>query len=556
MSLFTGIGAWEKAMSNLGINYELVNFSEIDKWATTSYCAIHNANESNNLGDVTKVNPKEVPDFDVLFYSPPCFGAGTLVITDKGYKKIEDIKIGDMVLTHKNRYRKVLDWGFKKASTVGLFAGGTVETRVTLNHPYYTKKLNKVWNNDRRSYDSILDLTPNWTEVKDLKSAPCGHRLAVPKIKEEVNPFNLTEEDCWLLGRYVADGHIRCEINDVGKKNRYDVIYSIGNSKVEDFKSQIKTYHVYYSPHGKSVTRCIISKKSLIEFIVEHDFGCNALSKKIPKCILDLPKNLLAKFLEGFLSGDGCKNKPDKSCTIWHSITTVSRDLAISMQMLILKLYGLNCNITYSKVPKEKMIEGRKVNQNNTYQIRFTLNGKGSRSFLEDDMLWTPFKNIEDNIQEEFVYNIEVEEDNSYTANNLAVHNCQAFSLAGKQMGFDDERGVLFFDALRIIKVKKPKYALMENVKGLTGKKFKEEFYTMLKKLEEAGYNNYYKVLNSKDYGIPQNRERIFIVSIRKDIDDGSFEFPEEFDNGLRLKDMLEPIVDEKYYISGQLPTT
>lgn len=128
---------------------------------------------------------------------------------------------------------------------------------------------------------------------------------------------------------------------------------------------------------------------------------------------------------------------------------------------------------------------------------------------------------------------------------------CQSFSVAGKQEGFEDQRGTLFFDALNIIKHKKPKYAIMENVRGLTQKKFKFEFETMLQLLDQEGYKNYWKVLNSKEYGIPQNRERVFIVSIRKDIEQ-EFEFPKSFDNGLRLKDMLEDEVDEKYYISDE----
>ena len=138
---------------------------------------------------------------------------------------------------------------------------------------------------------------------------------------------------------------------------------------------------------------------------------------------------------------------------------------------------------------------------------------------------------------------------------------CQAFSVAGKQGGFDDHRGVLFFDSLRIIKAKQPKIAIMENVKGLTGKKFKAEFQEMLDALVESGYNNYWKVLNAKDYGIPQNRERVFVVSIRKDVDiyadtlEG-FVWPEPFDSGLRLKHMLESHVDEKYYIDNAKFTT
>jgi DNA (cytosine-5)-methyltransferase 1 len=126
---------------------------------------------------------------------------------------------------------------------------------------------------------------------------------------------------------------------------------------------------------------------------------------------------------------------------------------------------------------------------------------------------------------------------------------CQTFSVAGRQEGFDDIRGTLFFDALRIIQKKKPKFALMENVKGLTQKKFVQEFKTMLDELEKAGYKNYWKVLNAKDYGIPQNRERVFIVSARNDID-CDFVFPNGFDNEVRLRDILEENVDEKYFIS------
>ena len=132
---------------------------------------------------------------------------------------------------------------------------------------------------------------------------------------------------------------------------------------------------------------------------------------------------------------------------------------------------------------------------------------------------------------------------------------CQDISSAGYGKGlFNDDgtktRSGLFFDALRIIEETKPKYAIAENVKALTSKKFKSEFELVLKSLDEIGYNNYYQVLDAKNYGIPQHRERVFIVSIRKDIDNGKFEFPEPFELKLRLKDMLENEVDKKYYLS------
>lgn len=134
---------------------------------------------------------------------------------------------------------------------------------------------------------------------------------------------------------------------------------------------------------------------------------------------------------------------------------------------------------------------------------------------------------------------------------------CQDISAAGKQRGFEDKdgnrtRSGLFFEALRIIEETRPLYAIAENVKALTSKKFEKEFKTVLDSLDGAGYNNYWAVLNAKDYGIPQNRERVFIVSIRKDIDKGGFKFPEKMPLNIRVKDILENNVDEKYYINTE----
>ncbi|CAK7008917.1 MAG: Modification methylase HhaI [Enterocloster aldenensis] len=131
---------------------------------------------------------------------------------------------------------------------------------------------------------------------------------------------------------------------------------------------------------------------------------------------------------------------------------------------------------------------------------------------------------------------------------------CQDISLAGHQKGLLNEDGTktrsgLFFDALRIIEHTQPKVAIAENVKNLTGTKFSEQFSIVLQELEDAGYNNYWKVLNAKDYEIPQNRERVLIISIRKDIDTGVFDFPEPVILIDRLKNLLEKKVDEKYFV-------
>ena len=134
---------------------------------------------------------------------------------------------------------------------------------------------------------------------------------------------------------------------------------------------------------------------------------------------------------------------------------------------------------------------------------------------------------------------------------------CQDISIAGAQKGLFNADGTqtrsgLFFEALRIIEETQPRVAIAENVKNLTGKKFADQFRLVLESLEQAGYNNYWQVLNAKDFGIPQNRERVFIVSIRKDVDNGTFRFPEGFPLELRLKDVLEDEVDERYYLSDK----
>lgn len=160
---------------------------------------------------------------------------------------------------------------------------------------------------------------------------------------------------------------------------------------------------------------------------------------------------------------------------------------------------------------------------------------------------------------------------------------CQDFSVAGKQKGsvwtckdcgheynpltvhwskrdkcpqcnssnIEKTRSSLLVEYLRVIRANKPNFGIYENVKNIVGKQFRDTTFKLFEdELHEYGYNTYWKVLNSKNYGIPQNRERVYLIFIRKDLDNGQFKFPEPFDNGIRLKDILEDEVDEKFYLS------
>jgi DNA (cytosine-5)-methyltransferase 1 len=138
------------------------------------------------------------------------------------------------------------------------------------------------------------------------------------------------------------------------------------------------------------------------------------------------------------------------------------------------------------------------------------------------------------------------EEYNPLTVHYSKRHRCPKC----ESENLDKTRSSLLVEWLRVIRANKPRWGIYENVKNIVGKKFKDTFQMFIEELNEYGYNTYYKVLNAKDYGIPQNRERVYLIIILKEFDNGLFKFPEPFDNGLRLKDMLEDEVDKKYYIN------
>lgn len=143
---------------------------------------------------------------------------------------------------------------------------------------------------------------------------------------------------------------------------------------------------------------------------------------------------------------------------------------------------------------------------------------------------------------------------------------CQAFSLAGKRLGEMDPRGLLFYDFYRYVKIQQPKYFIIENVKGLLSDANGATFQNWIQLLgrsenthinmfnhpDSLEYNLHWKVLNTKDFGLPQNRERVFIVGIRKDLPN-TFRFPIGWRLTKRLKDVLQQLVDEKYYLSEKL---
>ena len=133
----------------------------------------------------------------------------------------------------------------------------------------------------------------------------------------------------------------------------------------------------------------------------------------------------------------------------------------------------------------------------------------------------------------------------------LAGFPCQAFSIAGHNKGFQDERGSLFFEIREILKHHQPKVFLLENVKGLTHSRQRDEWEIMLSSLEDCGYQVNYQTLNARDFGLPQNRERVFIVGTRQG--NKPFIFPKPTYQSTKLGNILESKVESKYTLTSRL---
>ena len=466
-------------------------------------------------------------------HGSPCVTADSLILTKDGYKPIIDVHVGDEVLTKSNVWQKVVKKFDNGAhQTCYLDGMGFENIHCTLNHKFYVREMYRKGHKSIRCFKE-----PVFKMAKDLTKKDY---FGVPVIQDE-KPFYTNECDFWyMLGMYLGDGWL--------SKTTNDIIIACNDIKLEKLKTQLnqeKWKYTYYKE--RTCYKFRFSNKKIHEFIEKY-IGTGSNKKIIPYEILCLPKVQLQNFYDGYLDSDGCIVNER------HQFSSINRNLIYSISLIINKLYKRPTGIYKIKVKNTKKIEGRLVNQKDWYLLRFNPNKKmQDKAFYEDGYVWYPFNKLV-MAEKENVYNMEVEKDHSYIVQGCISKNYQDFSLAGKQAGGDEGSGTrssLMYETIRIVKKLRPKYVIWENVKNLLSAKHKHNFDAYLKTMEDLGYINYHQVLNAKDYGIPQNRERVFTISIYDDIDyDTDFEFPKPQELKLKLKDMLEDDVDEKYYLS------
>lgn len=513
LSLFDGMSCGRLALHEANVNVDRYYSSEIKPKAIEIANKHFPQDIPHRLGDITKIDGTQLGKIDLLIGGSPCFVAGTKVITRKGYVNIEDITVGMEVMTHTNTFQKVLNTGGKVADTITVEAQGIKPTVTTPEHPYYVREMHRKWDSKIKRKVRVFS-DPIWKEAGKLSK---GDFIGIPINKECSNPLELTKEECYILGRYIADGHTRKDFrtSEGRPTNRqWQLILSVGESKVEHFKSKIQSNHFSCYKHTDGVYRIVFSNKRLVQ-IAEEYCGVNAKNKVIPQVFLDLPIDLLESVLDGYMSGDGSSR-----CDVYKA-SSISELLVLSLSQAVAKVYRTNSSYEYQERPKTHVIEGRVVNQSSNYSITFRkVMKKQSNAVVLGDIIWVPFKRSTVS-GTELVFNLEVANDNSYTANNVIVHNCQNLSAAHSiREGLVGDKSRLFYEYYRLLQETKPTYFLLENVRM---KKSEEDIITELLGVEPIAINS--AVVS------PQLRQRLYWTNIPQTHD--------IVDKGIRLNDIL-----------------
>ena len=578
IELFAGVGTQAMALRDIGADFERYRVIEFDESAIKSYNAIHGT--SFEATDIRNVKSEDLGIVDkdkyeyLMTYSFPCFTKDTLILTKDGLKCINEVKEGDYVLTHTNTYKKVVasrKTGHKEVFNIK--ALGVHELKCTENHKFYVRQMSRTYStleNGKRGSVRKFDI-PKWVECKSLTK---NHYLGISVNQNSIIPSwdgitlkcadgkkdrcrneisNLLENNnfWWTIGRYIGDGWV---------STQGGIVICCARTEVSEIESHLIACGLSYSiVEERTVCKVHIPKKELSSFV--EPFGRDALNKRIPGYMFDMPVTLLKSFIEGYLSADGYVQ--GNKCRI----ASISKQLIYGTAQLIAKVYKQPYKIYKCNRKKTVLIEGKLCNQHDSYEVCWKLEScKQDKAFYENGYIWVPIKSVTKVLDFEDVFDIEVENDHSFTANGIIAHNCTDLSLAGKRAGMSKDSGTrsgLLWEVERLLdesvdrafkegKDKStylPQVLLMENVSQVHNPKNIGDFNTWLDKLKSLGYTSVYKDLNARDFNTPQNRVRCFMVSM---LGDYNYTFPTPPGLSKKIEDVLEQNVDRKFYVSEE----
>ena len=441
VSIFSGIEAATVAWQPLG--WEPLAFSEIDPFPST--VLQHHYPDIPNLGDITKIdwNPYK-GQADLVVGGSPCFPAGTLILTSEHLKPIEEIKVGDMVLTHRNRWRRVTATGSKIADTIVLRGNGVSSLECTPNHPFYART--RVHRESGYGYEYKQEWIPATDMVgrQWLNMNAATEPLPVPALPDGVS---LTEPFLRLIGTWLSLGQ---------------------SSSLPAFRFD-----------SQSINRWVMKQ-----------FG--GKEKHIPSWVYGLSENLRISLLEGYFQ---------RMDSVRYAQPYSGMQLLVGMKILAAGA-GYRSSILYEENPS--------IHSTGTYRIKFNTSPIDSDDF-DDDGYWGRVNEKTVGRSNVLVYNLEVEDDHSYVAAGIAVHNCQSFSVAGKREGLAGASG-LMFEYIRAVRELRPRWFVWENVPGAFTSERGEAYRQLLSEMDALGYGLAWRVLDAQFFGVAQRRERVFLV--------------------------------------------
>jgi len=502
-SLFSGIGGFELGFQNASNIFKLAWQIENDPFCI-SILEKHYPN-TQKYTDIKEVDINELERPNIICAGMPCFVKGTLIDTKDGLKPIENLNAGDLVKTHNFCYKPIKNIITRESEVYKVKVSGTIPIRTTEEHPFLVRE-----RTDRQPHRGPISHSfseTKWVFAKDLNKS---HYIGFPLDNASDDIENWGSLDFWyLVGRWLGDGWIvdyqRSDRRDSKNGKRYSVVICTGKSDENSLESYIAKAGFHATKvRDRTATKFHINSKELVEFFTP--FGRGAKHKTIPGYIFYAPLKIQESIFNGWVDADGYRTK-DLTCG-----TSISKLLILSMARIARNVYRTYVSVRLAEVSPQKYIEDRLVNQNPFYQIRISKNPR--KIFFIDDknMMWCRVNSVINTKQIEQVYNISVEEDETYIAEGCVVHNCQPYSFAGRRNGSSDDR-YLWPQTFNIIRGLKPDWFILENVRGLLTAEKGEIFGRILSDLASIGYDAEWEVLPARAFGAPHKRDRIFVVA-------------------------------------------
>lgn len=350
-----------------------------------------------------------------LVWENVCFAGDTLVATRNGYKRIDQIAVGDEVKTHTGQYRPVAKtMRTRNQAVVRLKVSGAEDIICTPNHPLYVMEKNYADAGKKRGRSFT---EPRWEAAGNLNErCMVAYKLDAPTLPEDF----IMKDEAWALGRYIADGSV--DLN----RGTPRIFISVGNAKLEEAREHLHRlpYEIHENAPHATATNMVFTSQEFYNLV--SGVGKGAGNKRVPPFVFDLPAELQRCVLNGYISGDGYirhRGESEELCC-----GTASRELAYGIARMIRNVYRVGANVSVRK-PKDGVIDGRTLKANYPcYCVTASLTSKVSVNVCKDGFMWQMVKDVEPCREKVDVYNLSVWEDNTYGANDVVAHNCGAFS--------------------------------------------------------------------------------------------------------------------------------